>query len=132
MRFNSAALVVLLSLHGTGAFSPAALSARVLVGMEARNRLSVSLPIEVTSATSNSVYTEEATLEWKDITCMTYRQLQKHLRARDLDPIGTTAVLRERLHMATGGECVVLNDETGKTVGECEEEIKVSTRCVLI
>lgn len=131
MRFNSATLVVLMSLHGAGAFSPAALSARGLVGMEARSRLSVSSPVEETSASSNSVDTEEATLEWKDITCMTYRQLQKHLRARDLDPIGTTAVLRERLHMATGGECVVLNDETGETVGECEGEIKVSTRNVV-
>lgn len=56
-------------------------------------------------------------LEWKEISDLSYRSLQKQLKARELSAVGTTAVLRERLHLACGGECVVADDE--KLVGDC-------------
>ena len=63
--------------------------------------------------------TKNVVLEWKEISKMPYRKLQKHLTARNLDTLGTTAVLQARLHEACGGECVIEGD---KAIGICADE----------
>jgi hypothetical protein len=69
-------------------------------------------------------------VSWRDITSLTYRKLQQELKSRNLNCLGTTAVLRERLYVACGGECVV--DDRGKAVGDCAEDDAVSCNFLLV
>jgi hypothetical protein len=125
MKFSLAtiAFVATLSLsQNCDAFtSPGATSVRSL-GAHAvgESRLQVSMSeIDAPAETADGPSTTATALEWREIRNLPYRQLQKHLKARELEPIGTTAVLRERLHMASGGECIV---DEGAAIGNCADE----------
>lgn len=63
---------------------------------------------------------DDANLEWKEISKLPYRQLQAKLVSRELEIVGTTAVLRQRLYMACGGECII--DGDNEPVGNCSDE----------
>jgi hypothetical protein len=128
MRFYFPAITVFLTLQAqkSHAFSTSSLRALVPATQRSHITLRVTSTAQSSAAASSSdvpvVVNDSAGMEiigWKDISSMPYRQLQKHLKARQLDPVGTTAVLRERLHAACGGECVI--DEL-KAIGNCDDE----------
>ena len=68
-------------------------------------------------------------LGWSEVSKMTYRMLQKQLKARGLSPIGTTAALQARLYEALGGECVV---EDGKAIGICDDDQVAKVRVLIV
>ena len=139
MRFNIPAITVLLTLQAqhSNAFSTASLRALAttdrshLVLHAAGTAQSSSAAASSSSSDAPVVVNDLAGTEiigWKDISSMPYRQLQKHLKARQLDPVGTTAFLRERLHAACGGECII---EDFKAIGICDEE-QMAQVCVSV
>jgi hypothetical protein len=95
--------------------------------LSSRIQVLKSLPATTTTTTSadaSITVADTQSTSWRDIASLTYRKLQQELKSRNLDYVGTTAVLRERLYVACGGECVV--DERGKAIGDCAEEDAVS------
>lgn len=130
MRYSLAALaVVSLSLRESSAFNHYQplnqQSDRIgfvssKVGVTAPSK---DVATDVVTEDDNVVTVED--LDWKDISNLSYRDLQKQMKARELSVVGTTAVLRERLFLACGGECVV-DEADNKLVGDCSEDDKDS------
>lgn len=130
MRYSLAALaVVSLSLRESSAFNhyQPLNQQSYRIGVVS-SRVGVTAPsqdvaTDLVTEDDNVVTVED--LDWKDISNLSYRDLQKHIKARELSVVGTTAVLRERLHLACGGECVV-DEAYDKLVGDCSEDDKVA------
>jgi len=127
MKFSLGAITVLgASLQQCNAFVPnQPLGAQFASEITSTATLRVAAPeTDATATKSNSsekTIRIEKNLEWEEITELSYRSMQKHLKARGLNTFGTTAVRRERLHEACGGECVI--DETyDKLVGDCQPD----------
>lgn len=134
MRISSAAaalLVGMLARHSLAFTAPSrdqpatsALHGRLV------NRLSVTSSA-ASAAESDTLLPDEAdndknvVLEWKEISKLPYRKLQKRLMARNLDTLGTTAVLQARLHEAYGGECIIEGD---KAIGICADDQVAAVR----
>jgi hypothetical protein len=128
MRISYAAAALLLAVlaRDSHAFTP---TPRGITGTPTFQRQTLNR-LTVTSSTTSAAEAETlspdetdiikgTSLEWKEITKLTYRKLQKHLKARNLDTLGTTAVLQARLHEACGGECFI---DGGKAIGVCADE----------
>jgi len=127
MKFSLGAItVLLLSLERFNALVPnQPLAIRHVAGSTFSPALRVAVQDSDVTATKPNADEEiiriEKNLEWKEITDLSYRNLQKNLKARKIDPIGTTAVLRDRLQMACGGECVV-DEAYDKLAGNCNPD----------
>jgi hypothetical protein len=138
MRFNIPAITVLLTLQAqnSNAFSTSSLRALATATDRSHSILHATSTAQSSSAAASPsdapVDVNDSAgpeiIGWKDISSMPYRQLQKHLKARNLDPVGTTAILRERLHAACGGECII---EDLKAIGNCDEE-QMTQVCVSV
>jgi len=116
-----AIVVVSLSLYECSAFNQYQPS-RELVG--SYRTISSQIGVASQEVEADVVIEDEKvildSLSWKEISELSYRSLQKELKARELSAVGTTVVLRERLHLANGGECVV-DESYDKLVGDCSE-----------
>ena len=128
MRISYAAATLLLATLARDSFAfistPRGVIGTAAFQRQALNRLAVtasttSAPEAETVSPDETDNIKDTTLEWKEIQKLTYRKLQKHLKARNLDTLGTTAALQARLHEACGGECVI---DGGKAIGVCADE----------